>query len=99
MANFELIAAINAANKGRFMTVTFETLDGRIRKINGRFGVKKFTTSPDSRNPDAFWGTREAKVFGGDKGYRQFINSRVVSVRCMGAEVLASTFGANHALS
>jgi hypothetical protein len=66
-------------SRGRFLTVTFEKLDGSTRTINGRIGVKfkNRTASPRMDSDDnsylLLWSVR-------DKGYRRISGRRITRV-------------------
>lgn len=67
--------------KGKFFTVEFFKLDGTLRKLNGRLGVRKYLRGGDKTFSDAdynmitVWDTQK-------KAYRSFYMTQIKSLKC-----------------
>lgn len=68
---------MNIENSNKFVTITFVKLDGTLRRINGRFGVKKYLKGGKATIDR----TRFMIIYSvKDRGYRAIDRERIVQI-------------------
>lgn len=104
MDNASAVYKFVKQNHGRFATVTFrKRTNNEIRTINGRLGVKKFTSGDGKKFDDADKGLitiaevkplRDCKgrfIKGGTMQYRSFGVESVINIRMNKQEIVVPT--------